>query len=141
MLRPSSGEAAQDLLGLGGAQTQGGRVLHQLVVLLGDQVPVDCPGLSIGQASPSPGLGRYSLAWPMFFRSMVPQRRSSSSLSAWSVGGSACFSIVGTVIHGSPRRLLIFTLRLARPLVVKPAPTSGLAGRNQALASGGGLAW
>jgi len=41
VLRSAAGEPAQDLLGLGGAEAQGGGVLHDLVVLLGDQVPVD----------------------------------------------------------------------------------------------------
>jgi hypothetical protein len=38
------GGATQDLLGLGGAQLQRPRVFDHLVVLLGDQVPVDRPG-------------------------------------------------------------------------------------------------
>lgn len=36
-------EAAQDLLGLGGAELQRGGVLDELVVLLSDEVPVDRP--------------------------------------------------------------------------------------------------
>ena len=43
VLGAAAGEAAQDLLGLGGAQPQRGGVLDHLVVLLGDQVPVDRP--------------------------------------------------------------------------------------------------
>jgi hypothetical protein len=39
------GEAAQDLLGLGGAQPQRGGVLDQLVMVVGDQLPVDRPFL------------------------------------------------------------------------------------------------
>ncbi len=41
MLRSGAGEAAQDLLGLGGAQLQRGGELDHLVVLLGDQLPPD----------------------------------------------------------------------------------------------------
>lgn len=37
----ATGEGAQDLLGLGGAQAQGGGALHDLVVLPADEVPVD----------------------------------------------------------------------------------------------------
>lgn len=43
MLRSGAGEAAQDLLGLGGAQLQRGGELDHLVVLLGDQLPPDRP--------------------------------------------------------------------------------------------------
>ena len=41
MLGAAAGEAAQDLLGLGGPEPERGRVLDQLVVLLGDQLPAD----------------------------------------------------------------------------------------------------
>ena len=44
VLRAAGVEPAQDLLALGGAKLQRPRVLDHLVVLLGDQVPVDRPG-------------------------------------------------------------------------------------------------
>jgi len=44
VLRPLAGESAQDLLGLGGTELQRPRALDHLVVLLGDQIPVDRPG-------------------------------------------------------------------------------------------------
>jgi hypothetical protein len=50
VLGPRSGEAAEDLLGLGRAQAQGGGVLDHLVVLLGDDLPADGPG----QRGPDP---------------------------------------------------------------------------------------
>jgi hypothetical protein len=44
VLGAAPGEAAQHLLGLGGAQAQGGGVLDELVVVAGDQLSVDGPG-------------------------------------------------------------------------------------------------
>jgi hypothetical protein len=44
VLGATPGELAQDLLGLGGAQAQGRGVLDELVVVAGDQLPVDGPG-------------------------------------------------------------------------------------------------
>jgi hypothetical protein len=44
MMRVGAVEAAQDVFGLGGAEPQRGGVLDHLVVLLGDQFPVDCLG-------------------------------------------------------------------------------------------------
>jgi hypothetical protein len=41
LLGAAAGEAAQHLVGLGGAQPQRGRVLDHLVVVTGDDVPVD----------------------------------------------------------------------------------------------------
>ena len=44
MLGTSAGEAPEDLLGLGGAEPEGGGVLDELVVLVLDQLPSDRPG-------------------------------------------------------------------------------------------------
>jgi hypothetical protein len=44
MLNVAPDEAAQDRLGLGGAEADGRNVLDHLVVLLADQLPVDRPG-------------------------------------------------------------------------------------------------
>jgi hypothetical protein len=55
VLGATSGETAQHLLGLGRAQAQGGGVLDQLVVLAGDQVPVDRAG-GHDRGDPIPGL-------------------------------------------------------------------------------------
>jgi hypothetical protein len=41
VLGTAAGEAAQHLVGLGGLEPQRGRVLDHLVVLAGDQVPVE----------------------------------------------------------------------------------------------------
>src|SRR5664280_2877288 len=59
---------------------------------------------------------RWSASLSTLSRSRTPQRRVISSLSACRVGGSGCFLIFGTVIHGSPWRSPIRT-----PPVV-PAP-------------------
>lgn len=48
-----AGEAAQDRLGVGGAETQGRRVFHHLVVLLADQLPIN----GLGQNRPQAGKG------------------------------------------------------------------------------------
>ena len=51
------GEAAQHLVGLGGPQPQRGGVLDHLVVVAGDQVPVDGPLLEDLLQSGPHGLG------------------------------------------------------------------------------------
>ena len=71
VLEPGAGEAAQDLLGLGGAPAQGGGVLtiwsycwrirSQSIVL------VDSTGVRFGHFSSSPAVGWYSRAEPTFF--------------------------------------------------------------------------
>jgi len=43
VLRPATRKAPQHLLRFGGPQAQGGGVLDELVVLLGDQIPADRP--------------------------------------------------------------------------------------------------
>lgn len=50
MLRPAAREASQDLLGLRRAEPQRGGVLDELVVLLGDEVPVDRAGRDLVEA-------------------------------------------------------------------------------------------
>ena len=40
---------------------------------------------------------------------MTPHRRAISSFRALRFAGSGCLAICGTLIHGSPRRLVIFT--------------------------------
>jgi hypothetical protein len=59
----SSGEPAQDLFGLGGAEARGGGVLDELVVLVFDQLPADGAGQHIletrvGRLSGSVVIGR-----------------------------------------------------------------------------------
>ena len=71
VLGAGTGEAAQDRLGLGGAQPQGGGVLDRLVVLLGDELPSDRPGEHRAELGPAGRIGGVIgpvQVWPpMFF--------------------------------------------------------------------------
>src|SRR5579885_1246220 len=57
VLGTAPGEAAQYLFGFGGPQTQRGGVLDELVVLAGDELPVDRPGEHPSQAGPGGVVG------------------------------------------------------------------------------------
>lgn len=49
VLGPTAGEPAQDLLGLGSPEPQGGGVADHLVVLLGNQLPADGAGQGVAE--------------------------------------------------------------------------------------------
>lgn len=61
MLGAAAGETPQDLIGLGGAEPEGGGVLDDLVVLLLDQLPADGTGehgFKLRSEVASAGVGR-----------------------------------------------------------------------------------